>query len=718
MPLPDNETTEQERQAREMWHSDLLAGYPLEERVRREMMRRKSREEGMDGLPDDVSAIPTPSEGSAAGSTSLMEASKEVSPQTRLAEPIIQEGSTSAASITPRSLKVITTATTSSPAAFTVRASPVSPETPKASKTLTKALSKKEELSPKTPKLMLRSSVPDLTMASIIANPPTIRKNPTSPVSPTDATPTLSRERSLKPLPAEPVPQDAVIDESPPSRKLSRGKAVRRSSSGLKSETGSVRSRRTPESPKQPLFSSPGMTATEILHSPPDPRVAFAHRTSDPTSPLHTTSPDRPAHTRIRSQPDLHRIAEDVPVASSGLPPHREAALRRRELALPRVQEMTKSPSSSAPTSPVKSLPSAFSMEPLIDLTGDFSVYNPPTKQAPVENHSTWTAELLQLLEEVSSPVAESSAQGAARIAAAEIVKAEVEAAVEAKVKGEQDARSLEAETRATDTSSTQDHSRHSETQSSDGSTPTRSEKRPAPPPPISLRLKHQQDGAIANSPSGVMRKQSVLSTADSPLLPLVRPSSMQSPISPLNPTPSSASRSAPTRRPPPLPPFRFQTLAPPPEAVDEGPSPPPSFVEPPPNPRLQSFSTSDSSDRDSPEPPPRRPHTSVSLMRRPKGPRPPPPVPIRPFAKVPTQTFDEPVRVSLRDDQFPNITLAIDTADVIAEETPPRSASAQEQWSPRQQINGQTARSPIEYTDLDVFVSRLEGSGREYEVS
>lgn len=27
-------------------------------------------------------------------------------------------------------------------------------------------------------------------------------------------------------------------------------------------------------------------------------------------------------------------------------------------------------------------------------------------------------------------------------------------------------------------------------------------------------------------------------------------------------------------------------------------------------------------------------------------------------------------------------------------------------------------ARSPIEYTDLDVLVSRLEGSGREYEVS
>lgn len=34
------------------------------------------------------------------------------------------------------------------------------------------------------------------------------------------------------------------------------------------------------------------------------------------------------------------------------------------------------------------------------------------------------------------------------------------------------------------------------------------------------------------------------------------------------------------------------------------------------------------------------------------------------------------------------------------------------------QDLRSSSGGSPLEYTDLDVLVSRLEGSGREYEVS
>ena len=684
-PLPEP-ASDEDRSDRKMWNMDLLSGYSLEERVRREIVRRKSRVE------DTPLDIPT-------AGTSSAESSEQ------LAEDLsIQEAATvvSTATATPtrdsRPRPVINTSEagvvrnvgSSSPA----RASPTSASTSRAS-TRTLHLSRSTSRLPTSPKTPTNTSSPskDLIMASTIANPPTAVKLPSSPISPTFPGSPLATLRQSVQSPKTPDP-DAVVDQSPSARKLSRGHAIRRSSSVLKSDTGSMRSRRSADSPKQPLFSSPGLTAAQILESPEPHRVAFEHRASEPPPVPSTLQGMSRLHQRTKSQPNLQRITEDG--AADVLPPHREAALKRRDLGVTRIDKTVPQANSSAPTSPVKGKvqPSG----PLIDFNHTLPVIAAQPPAPALGEHSAWTTELLQLLDEVQSPVAESSSQGAARTAAAAIVNAEVEAAVEAKVNAERVQQSAQP---------AEQPSTPSETAPS--STPSSTKRAPPPPPPLSLRLKRQQ--GTDKSPSGVVRRLSVLSTANSPIIPYTARSSTLKTQDQDSPTAALRGQSAPTRRPPPLPPVKFQPLAP---AGPSGPSPspPPSFPGRPNISHVASFSTSESSEEATAERPPmRRPYTS--LATRPRGPR-PPPVPTRPWSKVVSQTWEEPQRASPVLLSPPGQALNIRTD--VERPQPPRSASVQDLRSPRRQRSD--GRSPLEFTDLDVFVSRLEGSGREYEVS
>ena len=110
----------------------------------------------------------------------------------------------------------------------------------------------------------------------------------------------------------------------------------------------------------------------------------------------------------------------------------------------------------------------------------------------------------------------------------------------------------------------------------------------------------------------------------------------------------------------------------------------------------------------------------------RPRGPRPPPPPSrARTWAKVAAGQMDNDGQRPGNDRTHSTGSLVIDTHTHPLDEdggssvrSPNRSISEQNLHSAgaTRGARARAARSP-EYTDLDVFVSRLEGSGREYEV-
>ena len=543
------------------------------------------------------------------------------------------------------------------------------------------------------------------------------------------------------------VPADAVIDQAPPSRRLSRGKAIRRSSSGLKSDSTSIRSRQTSESPKKPLFATPGYTATE-LQQPVPPTLASSRRTSEPnmTAQHPNEQPSRRSSlARKVSAPQSSVQLVKETEASPVLPPHREAALRRRELALARVLEPIPVEQPSVPTVRQPSNPSG----PLIDLNDtlpSISPISPDKNQIALIPSSAWTTELLQLLDEVQSPAAESSAQAVARTAAVEIVKAEVEA-VMAQAR-DNSARSVKSamstiHEAASVASGEGDDERGAGPGPSDIDIPksvatapmeaaTNHEhqadprkkdrspaRKPAPPPPPSLRLKKsaQRD----QTPAKTTRKLSVLSTADSPILPDPR-------TRPLTSAPVLT-----LRRPAPLPPLKFEPLAIPGTTARSGdtgspdqPVDPDAAVRPALLHQASKTSTSSSSSEAAeyvPYVPPPHVRSRTSLSARPRGPRPPPPS-SRTWAKVISETLEEhvisptspvldsPVRVQLHDPGPIDPT----TGEALAR-PPPRAASVQDlRSSTARRSRRGTAGRQMSYTDLDVLVSRLEGSGREFE--
>lgn len=469
---------------------------------------------------------------------------------------------------------------------------------------------------------------------------------------------------------------DRVISQSPPSRKLTRGKAVRRSPTIQKHapiRTGSIRSK-DPSDVQKPLFSSPGFTAAQLEAIP---AVKRDHRMSAPNilGTVDSVSSTRPVSIRDRfqSHPDI-RIGPE----SAALPPHREAALKRRESALGRMQARAvpavakeqprkDEPIAEEPSQPIPPLTSQIT-GPLIDLTDAWPSTTPSSPPKDLRTLAATTAELLQLLEDNS--VAESSAQGAA--------KAEVVQAVRDMI---------------------------TQPSSEAGNLVAPKKKAPPPPPPVSLRSKR--------SNGSIKRKLSILSSADTPLTP--RPTSTPSEASTITASTITADRAPamPTRRPPPPPPTLVtdDSIAPPLRPRPD----PPAFQTRPDSVRRESSAASvtDSSLSEGNPPsvtraPPAwssRPRTSLGI--RPKGPR-PPPIPPRPWAKVVSGVLKDDVSVRPSADRTLSDNQLVIETHVSA---PSRSMSAQDLTSA-----GQQRQSP-EYTDLDVFVSRLEGSGREYEV-
>ncbi|KAK4687718.1 hypothetical protein P7C73_g2399, partial [Tremellales sp. Uapishka_1] len=183
--------------------------------------------------------------------------------------------------------------------------------------------------------------------------------------------------------------------------------------------------------------------------------------------------------------------------------------------------------------------------------------------------------------------------------------------------------------------------------------TPQAQTRRRIPPPPPDLQ-----------TPKNV-----VSSSATSPIIPL---QSNPPPVLSLRLKPPTL----PTRRPPP---------------------PPPA---PPVNVRANSGLSTSSMESSTPLPPPPPPvwrrSPRINLTAKPRGPRPaPPPIPPRPWTRVVVGVDDENDR----------------TSSEINRPASPEFPHSQHSRS----IEGQ--REVVEYTDLDVLVSRLEGSGREYEV-
>ncbi|ORX41174.1 hypothetical protein BD324DRAFT_46918 [Kockovaella imperatae] len=659
LALPDADE-ERARSDRQLWNLDLLAGYSLEERVRREMGRRKSREEdrstpvgSLTTLPNETSATSIPGDASLVNSA-VIPPPKEANDAVGSArpKPVVDTSSAAMQHQTP----------ISSP----VRESPLTASTPRGSiRTLTKQPSGPlASPTTRTPKAENITPGRELAMASVVANPPTASRTAVSPRSPLSGIKT----RNFSSVDLTTSNPDAIVDVSPPSRKLSRGAAVRRTSSGLRSETGSNQNRQSPVSPKQPLFSSPGRTASQILDSPESNRTRSEQRFLREEDSIVPSREKTIMKHRTKSQPNLllQSISENVP--TEALPPHREAALKRRDLHLPRLALDTTS--NEVPRSPTKSGNTvAQSSGPLIN----FNRINSQASPSDVGDHSAWTAELLQLLDQVSSPIAESSSQerpnsqGLPVSASASTATLPVISSISAGKK-----------------------------------------RPPPPPPPIPLRVKRQQQ--LADTPASVSRKRSVLSTANSPIIPFTTKSSaLSSAASQRSPSEGKPPERLPTRRPAPLPPKR--------PADDPEASEAPLPVGPPTRPSPQqavTFSTSTSSaDAVVPESSPpqaRRPYTALSS--RPRGPR-PPPAPMRQWSKVVSQTWEQPAPLSPANPSSPT-EFSVDTS-IVNRSHPLRSTSAQDLRSPLQRTE---TGNQMEYTDLDVFVSRLEGSGREYEVS
>lgn len=514
---------------------------------------------------------------------------------------------------------------------------------------------------------------------------------------------------------------DTIVETGQPTRKLTRGKAIRRSSSGL-NYSGSTASRNSRRSSQThvPLFSSPNLGSSPRAEpaaeqvspiSPPPPsiedglepeRMTFAHRKSAPEIPSlqqlsnarrQRQSADltgREIEQRFRMTARGRPLAEEqagVALSETPLPPHREAALRRREL-LAGSMDTTRSHSAGPPVLPPMNAASHVPPPLLID----FDEPAPSGGFRPGAPQLSPSAEdLFQIFQRATVPgtqTAESSSQAAAR--AAEISKSRVEQ---------------------------QGVASSSVVEGSSAEVPRK--RPPPPPPPSKTRLVDDGPVDVSQVPLRVTPSAETATVTRSGVESLAR--SLTTERAP----------PMPTRRPPPPPPLppgarHGYPLAPPPLPARP---PPPPFVNRPGHLRtLSALSNSDTasslsdvqSQLSSLPPLPiiwkNDAGTLIRTASRPRGPRPAPPIPPRPWAKTVTETLEvdrpppRPLGDRTHSDNVPLLP-SLDEEDALR--SPLRAASMG-----NLRATAESPRSPIEYTDLDVLVSRLEGSGREYEVS
>jgi hypothetical protein len=546
----------------------------------------------------------------------------------------------------------------------------------------------------------IRSDEPAADSATISA-PPRVIPSASNPPTETAVEPEIikpstrpsissaSAHRSLATLAeSEEVNSTEPISTSAPTRKLTRGKAIRRSSSGLIKTL-------TPSSPSEvvaaPLFSAARFDFGKSQITESD--RPFIHRASAPE--VHSFVNDKRSRGDRSSEdhgfkvlggrrlgdPPLNPIKQkQVDTTNSAesevIPPHREAALLRRESILAKYVRPPPPPSSSmskplppdpkiSPIARRESLPSG----PLIDFSDyDHDSISNTSHHPEIPGLVAANAELLELLEQEAS-LPQSSSQAASKAQLVEDLKAQLQ--------------SIGEESR---------------------------ERTPPPLPPRTQPITHVQ-GAIKKKPppppppirarnwtSG--QKISIAETATSPITP--RPSIRRPNLNEGSPT-RKQPPPIPTRRPPPPPP------QPPPlfRAISEVTSTTSSLFD------GENSQTSTSTIAPLPPKPPLWRGLSSGKFDRspqkPRGPRPAPPAPRRSWARVVSdhpldRTHSEEV-LSLNN---------VDDGDHQDELTSPTRSTSEMDLS-RPVVR---PRRVAEYTDLDVFVSRLEGSGREYEVS
>ncbi|WOO78785.1 RING-H2 finger protein ATL5 [Vanrija pseudolonga] len=544
-----------------------------------------------------------------------------------------------------------------------------------------------------------------------------------------------------------PAPAPATSRED---KRLSRGNAVRRSSASQLPSPG-ANPRRTSLPPSKPdlppLFTTPGLFTEEAPEggtrvSPPRPTVQRSktadeveHAEAPPPMPhrhsIDSTAPS-PATSNGVSAADLRK-----PLPS--LPPGREAALRRRELGAPIELEDTDSPppiSQPAETPPLAG--------PLLDLKTAAPAV--PPKSPEFADLGLTASELLDLLEG-DAPAAESSAQASARAAARQMFESQLEqqSAIEAQVElDRQHALALETET---------EPEIEKVIEKLDFPPLPTPKRPPVPPRPrISIQSDSEPPRLVAFTPT----------TPLNPVSPLVFPTprtslnSTSAPQQIANPSPFNSSAS-PRRQPPPVPPKSSGSIRrpppppPPPRAAASTPvtatttnttatpeTPPDLLRVRPQLMQVASFSSSTSSLSDVPDSRAPSPVQSVQSVtsqpgrpRGPRGPRPaPPPVPPRPWAsrrpppppppprqsQAPPEVPPPPARLATRPARpLSDIGMPTPAVDTTPEIPRPQS-SVDVHHSVSDDEDDEADEPEFEYTDLDLFASRLEGTGQEYE--
>jgi len=596
-----------------------------------------------------------------------------------------------------------------------------------------------------------------------------------------------SAHRSLSTLAEAPETEQGPTSSAAPTRKLTRGKAIRRSSSGLIKTL-------TPSSPSEtitaPLFSAarfdfgksiPSSSSSTSASIPKASEREFVHRASAPEIPTLRDGGNRyrrsedhslasgfkvlggrrlgdPPVDPIKSKSTLKGIDTKERDEEEVIPPHREAALLRRESILAKyvrpspipIVASTFKPSTSAsasastskplPPDPIKS-PKAkrerasFPSGPLIDFSDwDHNDDNDNDTQSNTSHHPeipglvAANAELLELLEQEAA-LPQSSVQAASTAQLVEDLRAQLQSIQEVDVQSELGGKSGSG-SRSKDTTPPPLPPRTKPFNRSEGQSQEEGaiKKKPPPPPPPIRARKAWTSG----------QKISIAETATSPITP--RPSIRRPPSDPRDGSPTR-------RQPPPLPTRRPPPPPPPPQPQTQTQSmgtnnrdsalPPPLFRSTSDmNSNTSSMFDGDGGTRASsqtstiaplptkrpPVPPPWRGISKFDRSpQKPRGPRPAPPAPMRSWARV-VSDRDRPPNDRTHSEEV----LRLDT-DHHGHENGDDDGMNGGQLRSATRSNSEmdlsrpavgTRRRVPEYTDLDVFVSRLEGSGREYEVS
>jgi len=798
--------TADEREDRKAWNADLLAGYSLEERVRREGLRRAARdtrrnkEEEEEGENGGEESFEDAEDGAEAAVVPVSKADEIIdeeqkpeqsSPRSdaanaiKMPSPVVEYHTSSMANPTSEG-RSPNDSVMPMPASESHSASPDGENV----STGLQAKSTKENTGPTGPEPGEGADKPNEEDVQPVGTPhtpsrdiATVKVQPGSPTSPSlhigtspsraaqaeeaKVTPAVLDTRTSssvmtdiieqlqqEDIPPRPSPAHigsqpsnpdiTIISATPPQRKLTRGHAVRHSMSTMihspYSRSDSFRSKR--ESKLAPLFSTTAYSSKPFASNPSnvDDRgqatlepveVGFMHRQSAPTLEGAISSPVIKSHAS-QGGALAHSEGNDpfdrpTRLDVKTLPPHREAALKRRELALRRMDEPQnlQAPLQSAKLSHTRAksgpLPSS---GPLIDFNDfSFAPTEPlaPSLVFPGLHRSALSQDLLGLFGEEGG-IAESSKQGAEK------------AAIVQGLPTAEDSNSDNRDPRAprhgqnSPTSSPpspvrdvwNDSAKRKGKSPSIRSVASTASKRRMPPPPPPLRTKTPSIAGDSIYENVISPTKSVLGTATSPITP--RPNPTTSALNDTSPTPKPRQQSIPTRRPPPPPPksssdthsiHSIRGIDPP--ALPPRP-PPPAFESRPAHLRHQSAlsnQTSSSiafSEKDFIEKPPLSPWRPkrLSITAKPRGPRPPPPPP-RPWAKVVSGEYGQSSSTGVR---------SMSDNSILSPHKEEGGRTSSAASNPAIAVrDGVSRERSLEYTDLDVIMARLEGTGREYEV-